>query len=37
MNSMEDAVPEVSSDIVVNEGEDADAEGDVEVNGEGED
>jgi len=30
---MEDAVPEASSDIVVNEGEDADAEGDVEVNG----
>jgi hypothetical protein len=32
---MEDVVPEASSDLVVNE--DADAEGDVEVNGEGED
>jgi hypothetical protein len=35
-DSMEDAVPEASSDLVVNE-EDADAEGDVEVNGDGED
>jgi hypothetical protein len=34
-DSMEDAVPEASSDLVVNE--DVDAEGDVEVNGEGED
>jgi hypothetical protein len=34
---MEDAVPEASSDLVLNEDEDADAEGDVEVNGEGED
>ncbi|KAF8505437.1 AAA-domain-containing protein [Russula emetica] len=33
--SMEDAVPEASSDLLVDE--DADAEGDVEVNGEGED
>jgi hypothetical protein len=36
-DSMEDAVPEASSDLVVNEEEDADAEGDVEVNGDGED
>ena len=35
-DSMEDAVPEASSDLVVNE-EDADAEGDVEVNGEADD
>ncbi|KAH9963265.1 hypothetical protein BC827DRAFT_1194483 [Russula dissimulans] len=32
-DSMEDAVPEASSDLLVNEGEDADAEGDVEANG----
>ena len=36
-DSMEDAVPEASSDLVLNEDDDADAEGDVEVNGEGED
>ncbi len=36
-DSMEDAVPEASSDLIVNEGEDVDAEGDVEVNGDGED
>jgi ATPase family AAA domain-containing protein 2 len=36
-DSIGDAVPEASSDLVVNDEEDADAEGDVEVNGEGED
>jgi hypothetical protein len=36
-DSMEDAVPEASSDLVVNEEDDADAEGDVEVNGEADD
>lgn len=34
-DSMEDAVPEVSSDLVINEEEDAD--GDIEVNGDGDD
>jgi ATPase family AAA domain-containing protein 2 len=36
-DSMEDAMPEASSDLILHEDEDADAEGDVEVNGAGED